>query len=178
MAIILLILLSPLSLFIGLVIYLEDGFPILFIQKRVGLNGKEFTFYKFRTMKRNTPIIETAKLDNSDLWVLRSGRTFRKLSFDEIPNLLNIIKGDINFVGYRPALKSQVILNRIRNSYGIYESKPGVTGLAQVKGRDILSDECKLKYEKFYLTKASNKLNFYIFYLTILSIFQNKSVKH
>jgi len=103
-AIFFLIFLSPIFLIISLYIFIEDGYPIFFIQKRVGVNYSFFKIYKFRSMKKNTPNVATHLLTNPDQYLLRIGKFIRKTSLDELPNLINIIKGEMVFVGPRPAL--------------------------------------------------------------------------
>src|SRR5680860_1430147 len=104
LSIIMLLLLSPIFLIVGMFIFFEDGFPVFFKQKRVGINYSFFNIYKFRSMKKNTPNVATHLLENPEQYVLKIGALLRKLSLDELPNLLNIIRGEMVFVGPRPAL--------------------------------------------------------------------------
>ena len=107
LALIMLLLLSPLLLVISIFIFIDDGVPILFSQKRIGINYSFFKLYKFRSMKKFTPNVATHLLTNSKKYILKIGRIIRKLSLDELPNLLNIVKGEMVFIGPRPALYNQ-----------------------------------------------------------------------
>ena len=140
-ALIALIILSPIFLAVALVIYIEDGSPIFFKQKRVGINYTFFYIYKFRSMKKNTPNVATHLLENPASYLLRIGGVLRKLSLDELPNLINIIKGEMVFVGPRPALYNQDDLMVLRVATGVDKLKPGITGWAQINGRDDISLE-------------------------------------
>lgn len=163
------VLLLPILFVLCFLIFVEDGFPVFFLQERVGEKGNKFRIIKLRTMKVGTPNLATDKLSFSGRYVLKTGKIFRKFHLDELPNLFNVIKGDMNLIGYRPSLNSQHDLNILRIEFNIFQNKPGVTGLAQVKGGDNLSIRNKVKYERFYLAKQSLKLDFYILLKTILS---------
>ena len=152
-AIILLILLLPLLFLTSLIILIFDGLPVFFTQKRIGKNNIEFKFYKFRTMKNNIGDIPTHKLHDSSLYLTFSGSFLRKFSIDELPQLVNIIKGDMLFIGPRPALFNQNDLISKRTKLKIHKVKPGVTGWAQVNGRDTLSIPEKVKLDYFYVKK-------------------------
>jgi len=177
-ALILVIILSPLLLIISLLIVIEDGFPILFIQKRVGVNYSYFNIYKFRSMKKNTPNIATHLLSNPEQYVLKIGKLIRKFSFDELPNLINIISGEMVFVGPRPALYNQDDLMTLRVETGVDKLKPGITGWAQINGRDEISIEKKVQLEKEYLDKKSVLFNFEIIIKTFTNVFLRKDVSH
>ena len=144
-ALLLLILLLPIFLFISVCILIEDGMPIFFIQQRVGINNTSFYIYKFRSMKRNTPNVATHLLDKPDNYLLKIGKIIRKTSVDELPNLINIFKGDMVFVGPRPALYNQDDLISLRIATGVYKIKPGITGWAQINGRDEISIQKKIQ---------------------------------
>ena len=154
-ALLLILLFSPLFLIIAFVILLEDGFPIFFKQRRVGSNYTFFNIYKFRSMKKNTPNVATHLLENPASYLLRIGVVLRKLSLDELPNLINIIKGEMVFVGPRPALYNQDDLMALRVAAGVDKLKPGITGWAQINGRDELSIPDKVKLEQEYMYKKS-----------------------
>ena len=177
-AVMLLILLLPLCCVITLIILVEDGYPFIFVQKRTGFNKSIFNIYKFRTMKTNTPNMSTNHFKNGNNFILKSGLIIRKLSLDEIPNILNIIKGEMKFIGPRPAIPSQKKLIESRLVLGIYNLYPGVTGLAQVNGRDNINDDEKVYFEKKYLDNKSVILDFKILVLTMMQIFKFNSVKH
>lgn len=171
-AILLFILLLPVIIFTSIYIFLVDGFPIIFSQKRAGINNSYFSIYKLRTMKKNTPDIATDKLTYDPF--IFGGQFLRKLSLDELPQLLNIIKGDINFIGPRPALYNQTDLINKRKSLGISKLKPGITGWAQVNGRDNISEKDKIKFDFYYLENKSFKLNLNIILKTFLKVLTAK----
>lgn len=152
------VLLSPLWLLGALCVWVEDGSPVFFKQKRVGEGDKEFVMYKIRSMKKDTPQVSSNELQNPDQWVLRSGKWLRKFSIDELPNLINIIKGEMIFIGPRPLVRSEKALHALRSKYEILEQKPGLTGFAQVNGRDLVSIDEKVKMELYYKRKKSLKL--------------------
>ena len=147
-ALIILILLSPLFILVGLAIFIEDGFPIFFTQNRVGINYTFFNIYKFRSMKKNTPNVATHLLTNPDQYLLKIGKFIRKTSLDELPNLINIIKGEMVFVGPRPALYNQDDLMSFRVATGVSKLKPGITGWAQINGRYEISIPRKVQLEQ------------------------------
>ena len=178
MAFVLIIILMPILIIIFLVIYVEDGMPIFFIQKRVGLNNKYFNIYKFRTMKVGTPNIESNLLTNHDQYILKFGTFLRKNSLDELPNLFNILNGDMVFVGPRPALYNQTDLVKLRNSLDIQKIKPGITGLAQINGRDNISNEKKVEYDKEYLYNKSLILDLRIILHTFIRVILRKNISH
>jgi len=177
-ALVLLVLGSPIYLLIALLIALEDGFPILFKQKRVGINCTFFNIYKFRSMRKDTPNVATHLLENPNQYILKMGSVLRKLSLDELPNLINIIKGEMVFVGPRPALFNQEDLMNLRIKVGVDKLKPGITGWAQINGRDEISLEEKVKFEKEYLDRKSIGFNLKIIVLTFTSVIKSDGVKH
>ena len=139
-----LLLLAPLFVVVGLAIFIEDGAPIFFVQKRVGKDYSFFYLYKFRTMKKDTPNVATHLLENPKQYLLRLGGLLRKLSLDELPNLINIVIGDMNFIGPRPALYNQEDLMALRVAAKVHTQMPGITGWAQINGRDTISLEVKV----------------------------------
>jgi len=169
---------SPFYLLIALCIVLEDGFPVFFKQKRVGINYTFFNIYKFRSMKKDTPNVATHLLENPNQYVLKTGRLLRKLSLDELPNLFNIIKGEMVFVGPRPALYNQDDLMKLRIKAGVEKLKPGITGWAQINGRDEISLEQKVKFEKEYQERKSTWFDIKIIVLTFTSVLKSDGVKH
>jgi len=173
-AFLMLIGLSPVFLMVMLFILLDDGFPVFFTQKRVGINYTFFKLYKFRTMKKNTPNVATHLLENPAQYVLKVGSLLRKLSLDELPNLINIVKGDMVFVGPRPALYNQDDLMQLRVDAGVSHLKPGLTGWAQINGRDEISLEEKVALEKEYLQRKSFLFDVKIFFMTFTSAFLKK----
>jgi O-antigen biosynthesis protein WbqP len=177
-ALFLLIILSPIFLLVGLLIFIQDGFPVFFKQKRVGVNYSFFHIYKFRTMKKDTPNVATHLLTNPEQYLLKIGALLRKLSLDELPNLINLIKGEMVFVGPRPALYNQDDLMALRVVAGVDKLIPGITGWAQVNGRDELSLEQKVALEKEYLAKKSLFIDFQILIKTFTNVLGSKGVTH
>lgn len=173
-----LVILLPVIVLIAILILIEDGFPVFFTQKRVGVNYSFFSIYKFRTMKKITPNVATHLLDNPEQFILKSGKWLRKLSLDEIPNLFNIIKGEMVFVGPRPALYNQDDLMTLRVATGVDKLKPGITGWAQVNGRDDISIEKKVQLEEEYLYKRSKLFDFKIIIKTFTNVVFRKGVSH
>ena len=160
-----LIIISPFLFFAALMIIIEDGMPVFFIQERVGKNNVIFKIIKIRTLKRETPNTGTHQLDQK--YHLICGKIIRKFKLDEFPQLINVVKGDINLIGPRPGLVSQTNLTEKRHAKGIYEIKPGITGLSQVLGFDM-SDPVKLaEIDKIYIKKQS----LYIDFLILISTF-------
>jgi O-antigen biosynthesis protein WbqP len=178
LAIILLILFFPIFLLVFLAILFEDGFPIFFTQKRVGINYTFFNIYKFRSMKKNTPNVATHLLENPDQYLLKIGKFIRKTSLDELPNLINIIKGEMVFVGPRPALYNQDDLMELRVANGVSKLKPGITGWAQINGRDEISIFEKVKLEQEYLQKKSFLFDIEILVKTFTNVLFSKGVSH
>jgi O-antigen biosynthesis protein WbqP len=177
-ALILLIILSPIFLIVALAIFIDDGFPVFFTQKRIGINYSFFNIYKFRSMKKNTPNVATHLLTNAEQYLLKIGKYIRKSSLDELPNLINIIKGEMVFVGPRPALYNQDDLMSLRVATGVYKLKPGITGWAQINGRDDISIEKKVQLEQEYVYKKSFLLDIEIVIKTFTNILMSKGVSH
>ena len=149
------IILSPVFVIVFFAIKLEDGWKAntLFDQTRIGLHEKEFSLYKFRSMKMDTPHdVATHLLENPDQYITKVGRFIRRTSLDELPQLINILKGDMSISGPRPALWNQYDLIDLREQYGIHQIKPGLTGWAQIHGRDELEIPEKVRRDYYYLT--------------------------
>jgi O-antigen biosynthesis protein WbqP len=178
LALLIFILLSPIFILVALSIFLEDGFPVFFKQKRVGINYSFFQIYKFRSMKKNTPNVATHLLENPGQYLLKTGGLLRKLSLDELPNLINIIKGEMVFVGPRPALYNQDDLMALRVVAGVDQLKPGITGWAQINGRDEISIVEKVALEKEYLEKKSFLFDVVIVVKTFTSVLGSGGVAH
>ena len=177
-AFILIIFFSPIFIIITIAIIIEDGFPVLFNQKRVGINYSFFNIYKFRSMKKNTPNLATHLLINPDQYLLKIGKFIRKTSLDELPNLINIIKGEMVFVGPRPALFNQDDLMEFRVATGVSKLKPGITGWAQINGRDEISVAQKVQLEQEYLYKKSFLFDIKILIKTFTNVLFSKGVSH
>lgn len=170
--------LSWLLLIIAAAIKVEDGGNILFKQKRIGLNKKEFYIYKFRTMKTTTPKdVPTHLLENPESYITAVGKFLRKSSLDELPQLFNIIKGEMSIVGPRPALWNQFDLIAERDKYGANNVVPGLTGWAQVNGRDELPIPVKSKYDGEYVKRMSFLFDVYIIIKTVVSVFKADGVQ-
>jgi O-antigen biosynthesis protein WbqP len=168
----------PIFFIVACIILLEDGFPVFFTQKRVGINYSFFKIYKFRSMKKNTPNIATHLLINPDQYLLKIGKFIRKTSLDELPNLINIIKGEMVFVGPRPALYNQNDLMTLRVATGVDKLKPGITGWAQINGRDDISIEKKVQLEQEYMYKRSTLFDIEIIIKTFTNVLFSKGVSH
>jgi len=177
-SLILIICLSPLLALVAIAIIIDDGFPIIFKQKRVGLNNVYFWIYKFRTMKKDTLDIPTHLVKNGKSLYIAIGLFLRKYSIDELPQLINIIKGDMTFIGPRPALYNQDDLIALRTQAGVHSLLPGVTGWAQVNGRDELSISDKVKMDEYYLKNKSLWLDVKILYMTVFKVFKMEGVSH
>jgi len=177
-AFLLILLFSPLFLIVAVLILWEDGVPVFFKQKRVGKDYNFFWIYKFRSMKKSTPNVATHLLGDPTKYLLRIGKIIRKLSLDELPNLINILKGEMVFVGPRPALYNQDDLMALRVAEGVEKLKPGITGWAQVNGRDEISIEEKVRFEKEYLKKKSILFDIQIIIRTFTSVLMSKNVSH
>lgn len=171
------ILVLPILLISVLIILKDKEYP-LYLSSRVGKNNKIFLMPKFRTMSSNAPQVATHLLSNPDDYLLSTGPFLRKYSLDELPQIFSILKGDMAFVGPRPALFNQDDLISMRNRKGISQLKPGITGWAQVNGRDELSIFEKVKYEEEYLRKVSLGFDIYIIWLTIIKVLKRDGISH
>jgi len=178
LALILLIILLPVFILIALAIFIEDGSPIFFKQKRVGVNYTFFKIYKFRSMKNNTPNVATHLLSNPNQYLLNIGKFIRKTSLDELPNLINIIKGEMVFVGPRPALYNQDDLMTLRVAIGVDKLKPGITGWAQINGRDDISIEKKVELEQEYMNNRSTLFDIEIIIKTFTNVLFSNGISH
>lgn len=151
--------------------------PVFFKQKRVGKNKKYFMIYKFRTMRADTPKdMPTHMLNNPDLYITKIGKVLRKTSLDELPQIFNILKGDMTIIGPRPALWNQEDLIAERDKYHANDIKPGLTGLAQISGRDELEIPVKAKLDGEYTKNISFLLDVKIFFKTIIKVFESDGV--
>jgi len=151
----------------AILIFIEDGSPIFFKQKRIGLHKKKFTIYKIRTLKKNAPQVGTHEIEEHHK--LNMGRAIRALKLDEFPQLFNVIKGDLNLIGPRPGLESQATLESARMVQDVFNTKPGITGLGQVLGYDMSAPEKLAEVDKLYINNKSIKLNLIIFLGTFFS---------
>ena len=169
--------LSPLLIVLSVVVLIDTrGFPV-FRQKRIGKNNKEFLILKFRTMNVKTPRdVPTHLLENPDQYITKCGRWMRKSSLDELPQLFNIFVGQMSFIGPRPALWNQNDLIEGRTKENVHLIRPGLTGWAQVNGRDILSIEEKISLDKYYLEHFNVWLDLKIWFLSIGRVISRKDV--
>lgn len=165
-------------LLIALLVKKSSEGPILYWSERVGLQNGIFRMPKFRTMRIDTPAVATHLLKNPDEYLTPVGSFLRKFSLDELPQLWSILKGDMSFVGPRPALFNQDDLIRLRTLKGVHEIVPGITGWAQVNGRDDLPIPKKVEYDSYYLDKKSFFFDMKILYMTILKVIKAEGVRH
>ena len=164
-------------LVIALIIKIEDPSPAFFKQKRVGIHKKHFMLIKFRSMKMDTPHdVPTHMLENPDQYILKSGKFLRKSSLDELPQLFNIIAGQMSIIGPRPALWNQYDLIEERDKYGANDVLPGLTGWAQINGRDELEIPVKAKFDGEYVEKISLGFDLKCFFKTIGAVFKHDGV--
>ncbi|ELA61244.1 TPA: sugar transferase [Enterococcus faecium] len=171
------IVLSPILLILSLAIKIDSKGPIIFKQKRVGKNKTHFYIYKFRTMKVDTPKeTPTHLLSNPDFFITRVGKFLRKTSLDELPQLFNILKGDMAVIGPRPALWNQYDLIEERDKYHANDIRPGLTGLAQISGRDELEIEYKARLDGQYTSNITPLMDLKCFFGTIISVFKSDGV--
>jgi len=176
-SLIMLIFLSPLLLIITLSIIIDSKGPVLFTQMRIGKNNKAFVLYKFRTMKTETPNVATHLLRDPDYYITPFGKFLRKSSLDELPQFINILNGDMTFIGPRPALYNQFDLIDLRTRCGVHALRPGVTGWAQVNGRDCLEIREKVDLDFYYLEHHCLALDIKILFYTVLKVLQAEGVR-
>ena len=173
-----LIILSPLMLILAAAVKISSPGTVFFTQRRVGRQQKEFLIYKFRTMRSDAPKnVPTHLLGDAMNYITPLGRFMRRTSLDEIPQIFNIIKGDMSVVGPRPALYNQADLIALREQYGINDIKPGLTGWAQCNGRDELPIPVKVNYDRYYLENHGFWLDIKIIYKTFVHMFTGKGVR-
>ena len=162
----------------ALLVKLTSKGPILYWSDRVGKNNAIFKMPKFRTMRTDTPAVATHLLSDPDRWLTPIGKFLRKSSLDELPQLLSILKGDMSFVGPRPALFNQDDLIALRTASGVHFLTPGLTGWAQINGRDELPIPQKVSLDEFYLNHLSFALDMKILCLTFLKVLRREGVQH
>lgn len=172
-----LIVLSPIYLIIVLAIKIESKGPVLFKQKRIGKAKSHFHILKFRTMRIDAPKdTPTHLLDNPDQYITKTGKLLRKTSLDELPQIWNILVGQMSVIGPRPALWNQYDLIKKRDQYGVNDVPPGLTGWAQINGRDELPIETKAKLDGEYVEKIGLWMDIKCFFGTIISVFKSDGV--
>jgi O-antigen biosynthesis protein WbqP len=177
-AIMLLIILCIPMLIIAVMVKISSSGPVLYWSERVGIHNTTFKMPKFRTMRTDTPAVATHLLDNPDTYVTPLGYYLRKYSLDEIPQLWNIFKGDMSFVGPRPALFNQDDLVELRTRKGVHTLVPGITGWAQINGRDDIPIPLKVEYDEHYLKNKSFFFDLKIIFMTFVKVLRAEGVKH
>jgi len=165
-------------LLIALFIKLRSPGPVIFWTDRVGVNNTIFKMAKFRTMKTDTPQMATHLMKDPCAYLINGGAFLRKSSLDELPQLFNVLKGEMSFVGPRPALFNQDDLVTLRTQRGVHKLIPGITGWAQVNGRDDLPIPVKVSFDEYYLHHHSLGLDLYIFFLTLFKVLKKEGVSH
>ena len=175
--ILLFIILLPL-LIISILIKINSSGPIFYISRRVGKNSQIFNMTKFRTMKIDTPQTHSNDLQNPNYYITSIGKILRKFSLDELPQIIHVISGKMSLVGPRPSLENQYLLIEKRNSLGILKIKPGITGLAQINGRDEITLDKKVEFDYEYTKKQSMLLDLKILLKTISVVSKTKGLKH
>ena len=177
-AYVLLVLLFVPCCFIAVCIFLTSPGPVFYLTDRVGRMNRLFKMVKFRTMHINTPALATHLLSAPDRYLTQIGGFLRKYSLDEIPQLINILKGDMSFVGPRPALFNQDDLVALRSAKGIQRLVPGLTGWAQVNGRDNLSIPVKAGFDEYYLLHQSFAFDIRILFITVIRVVKKEGVRY
>lgn len=173
----LIVLLVPM-LIISLIIYLDDPGKVIFSQYRVGRNGKRFKLYKFRSMKESAPkYMATIDLQDPQQHVTRAGSVLRRLSLDELPQLLNVLKGDMSLVGPRPLISDEYEVHAMRMRFGVYKTRPGITGLAQISGRDLVDPAEKIHLDVQYLQEFGFWSDGKILLATIPKVLRREGVR-
>ncbi len=178
MSIFFLVIFSAPILLVALLVKLTSRGPVLYWSNRVGKNNIVFKMPKFRTMKTGTPAVATHLLSNPDQFLTPIGKFLRKSSLDELPQLISILKGDMSFVGPRPALFNQDDLIELRTQKGIHILAPGLTGWAQINGRDELPIPVKVEFDEYYLRHRSFLFDLKIILLTALKVVRREGVTH
>ena len=169
--------LAPVYLLVALAVVIDDPGPVFFRQKRVGIHKTHFQILKFRTMKMNTPKdTPTHLLENPQQYITRVGRILRKLSLDELPQIFQIFTGEMSVIGPRPALWNQLDLIEERDKYGANDVRPGLTGWAQINGRDELPIDVKARFDGEYVERLSFLFDCKCFFGTIASVLKSDGV--
>ena len=170
-ALLLLTVFGPLMLALAIVIRLDSPGPALFRQRRIGRGSREFVIFKFRTMSAGTPDLASHLMaEQAASHVTRSGRVLRRTSLDELPQLINVLRGDMTFIGPRPALWNQFDLVAMRQAAGVDALKPGVTGWAQINGRDDIPMDLKVALDRHYLERCGAVMDLRVLFLTPIAL--------
>lgn len=176
MSLIAIIVFSPIIIIISLLVKLTSKGPVFFKQRRIGKNNEEFNILKFRTMRVDTPNVATHLLKDPSVFITPLGKFLRKTSLDELPQLVNILKGDMSIVGPRPALYNQYDLRDMRTEVGVYKLVPGLTGWAQINGRDEIPLEEKVALDKEYMNMQSFWMDIKIIFMTVFKVAKSEGV--
>lgn len=177
-AVLLLICLSLPLIVLAVIIKLTSRGPVFYCSDRIGKNNKIFKMYKFRSMRQDTPPVATHLFKNAAKFLTPAGSFLRNYSLDELPQLFNVLKGDMSFVGPRPALFNQDDLIELRTKKNIHTLTPGVTGWAQVNGRDDLPIPVKVSFDEYYLNHRTLSLDLYILFLTVIKVVKKEGIQH
>lgn len=154
LALVVLFIIAIPMLIIFLIVYIDDPGNVIFTQYRVGMGGRRFKLYKLRTMRRDTPkYMSTSEVDDPNRYITHMGRILRRLSIDELPQLFNVVKGDMSIVGPRPLISDEHEIHDLRMKFGVYRIRPGLTGLAQIHGRDMVTPADKVRWDVRYLER-------------------------
>jgi O-antigen biosynthesis protein WbqP len=167
----------PMLVIAALVKRTSEG-PVLYWSDRIGINNAIFKMPKFRTMRINTPSVATHKLENPETYLTPIGSILRKFSLDELPQLWSVLKGDMSFIGPRPALFNQSDLIELRTKKGIHYLVPGITGWAQINGRDELPIPVKVEFDEYYLKNKSFLFDLRILWMTLMKVLKQEGVQH
>jgi len=178
LAVFVLPLVLPLSGLLAILVVLTSPGPALYWSDRIGRHNRVFEMPKFRTMRTDAPAVATHLLESPELWLTPIGSFLRKSSLDELPQLWSILKGDMSFVGPRPALFNQYDLIELRTQAGVHKLQPGLTGWAQINGRDELPITEKVKLDIEYMRLQSFKFDLYILWMTFLKVVKRDGVSH
>ncbi len=165
-------------LIISVLVKLSSSGPVLYWSDRVGCNNKIFKMPKFRTMRTETPAVATHLLRDPGCWLSPIGKILRKTSLDELPQLFSILKGDMSLVGPRPALFNQTDLIEMRTQMGVHVLIPGLTGWAQINGRDEIPTQTKVAFDKYYMINQSFIFDIHIIFLTFVKVLRSEGVIH
>lgn len=172
----LLVLSVPMAV-IAVLIRIDSQGPAIFKQERIGKNGRIFVIYKFRTMKKDAPHdVASCRLENSEQHVTKFGQFLRRTSIDELPQLINILRGDMSIIGYRPVCLTEEKLNHLREEYGVFVLRPGITGLAQVSGRDNINYKDKARLDAQYVSMCSARTDILCLLRTIKIVISGEGV--
>ena len=164
-------------LVVFLMVYIDDPGSVIFSQYRVGQGGRRFKLYKVRTMRQDTPkYMSTSEVDDPNRYITRVGRILRRLSIDELPQLFNVLKGDMSIVGPRPLISDEYEIHELRMKLGVYGIRPGLTGVAQIHGRDMVTPADKVRWDVRYLEKLSFGTDVKIVLLTLPKLISGNGV--